>query len=138
CVMICLSLLVIVNVSVVLHVPQRYGGLRPVPCWLCTGRAGRNPPVMRCPVSSYRLLIGPFALPLSPDIVRAATPFFPRLFRTFPVIALAWVLVPVTGRLPVYCPSFPRERPALFYSEFGTPKNPPACLPPLDFVADSG
>src|SRR5690606_2676179 len=53
---------------------------------------------MRCPVSSYRLLIGPFALPLSPDIVRAATPFFPRLFRTFPVIALAWVLVPVTGR----------------------------------------
>src|SRR5690606_40575514 len=78
---------------------QRYGGLRPVPCWLCTGRAGLNPPVMRCPVSSYRLLIGPFALPLSPDIVRAATPFFPRLFRTFPVIALAWVLVPVTGRL---------------------------------------
>src|SRR5690606_40458251 len=117
---------------------QRYGGLRPVPCWLCTGRAGRNPPVMRCPVSSYRLLIGPFALPLPPDIVRAATPFFPRLFRTFPVIALAWVLVPVTGRLPVYCPSFPRERPALFYFEFGTPKNPPGCLPPLDFVADSG
>src|SRR5690606_12976686 len=101
---------------------QRYGGLRPAPCWLCTGRAGLNPPVMRCPVSSYRLLIGPFALPLSPDIVRAATPFFPRLFRTFPVIALAWVLVPVTGRLP--SKAF-HSGQALFYFEIGTPKNTP-------------
>jgi len=41
-----------------------------------------------------------------PDIVRAATPIFSGFFRTFPVIALARVLVPVTGRFPGYASLF--------------------------------
>src|SRR5690606_2582278 len=45
---------------------------------------------------------------------------FPGFLRTFPAIALAWVLVPVTGRLPSKAFHFGQ---ALFYFEIGTPKN---------------
>src|SRR5690554_2389486 len=47
---------------------------------------------------------------------------FPGFFRIFPVIALAWVLVPVTRRLPSM--AF-QSGQALFYLEIGTPKNSP-------------
>src|SRR5690554_7108364 len=86
-------------------------------------RPGRNPPVMRCPVIVLQMInSASCAGLLNRTWFGRQHRSFPGFFRTFPVIALAWVLVPVTRRLPSM--AF-QSGQALFYLEIGTPKNSP-------------
>jgi len=86
-------------------------------------RPGRNPPVMRCPVIVLQIInSASCAGLLNRTWFGRQHRSFPGFFRIFPVIALAWVLVPVTRRLPSM--AF-QSGQALFYLEIGTPKNSP-------------